>query len=354
MKVTATGIGTPSPQFQGEGTVTSSNYGGQSLSRAVLITLAGNSSLFKFGLLSKSPLSWGGGVFIDSYDSSDPAKSTNGQYDSTKKQANGNIATLSTSSNAGTLSAVRLANSADVYGTITTGPGGTVTFSGAPKMGPVLSGQATTVAQGVNNGWITSALTSPPPDITVPSALAAASNIGTISLHNSGTMTINSGDFQVNDLSVIGNSSLKINGTVRLYVLGNVTTANSGTINIASGSSLTVYVAGPTINISGAGIVNGGQRSQNNQWFGLSTMNTGTIANSGVFNGTFYAPSASVTISGAGSLTGALVASNIVLAGSGAIHFDESLKNGAGGGAGGSYQAISWQELRYVNGSWVP
>lgn len=110
------------------------------------------------------------------------------------------------------------------------------------------------------------------------------------------------------------------------------------------------------MNLSGAGIINtgaSGLRPVNNQWFGLTTMNTATIANSGAFIGTFYAPSAKLTISGAASISGSAVASNIVMAGSGAVHFDESLR-GSGGGSGTSYNVASWQELRYVSGSWVP
>ncbi|HUK82276.1 MAG TPA: hypothetical protein VLZ12_06545 [Verrucomicrobiae bacterium] len=350
MKVTATGVGTPSPQFRGEGTVTSSNYGGQSLSRAVSISLASNSSLFPYGLVSKTSISLANVFTIDSYDSSDPAKSTNGQYDSSKKQANGNIATLATGS-----SAVSLANSADIYGTISTGPGGSLTMVNSPKVGPTFSGQATTPAQAEANGWLTHAFTSPPPDITVPTALTAASNLGTINLTGVGTMTIGGGDYRVNSLSAANSSIITVSGNVRLYVLGNVSVLNSAKIDLPAGSSLTVYVGGSTVNISGAGVVNtaAGSRSINNQWFGLSTMNNGTIANAGVFNGTFYAPSAKVTVANSAVISGSLVASNTLFSNAGGIHYDESLK-GSGGGAGTTYNVIAWQELRYVGGAWVP
>jgi hypothetical protein len=171
LAVTASGIGTSNPKFQGVGTVTSSNYGGQSIARAVQVTLAGNSSLFPYGIISKSPLDFGGGIFTDSYDSSDPTKSTNGLYDSAKKQANGDIATTSTLSNAGSLH-----NGADINGKIATGPGGSVTMSGGATMGPTFSGQATLTSQGEANGWITHAFTSSPTDASLPSALSSASN----------------------------------------------------------------------------------------------------------------------------------------------------------------------------------
>jgi len=87
-----------------------------------------------------------------------------------------------------------------------------------------------------------------------------------------------------------------------------------------------------------------------NEWYGLPTLNTATITASGGLIGTLYAPEAQVTISGSGSLCGALVASNIVLGGSGVLHYDESLKSGAG--AGNSYSISSWREMRKVNGIW--
>jgi len=350
LKVTASGIGTANPQFRGEGTVTSSNFGGQNLSRAVSVTLANSSSLFPYGLVSKTSISLANSFTIDSYDSSDPAKSTNGQYDSAKKQANGNIATLATGS-----SAVSMANSADIYGTIATGPGGSLTMVNSPKVGPSFSSQATTPSQAESDGWLTHAFTSPPPDMSVPTALTTASNLGTISLTGVGTMTISSGDYRINSLSAANSSVITVSGNVRLYVLGNVSVQNSAMINLPAGSSLTVYVGGSTVNISGAGVVNtaAGSRSINNQWFGLPTMNTGTIANSGVFNGTFYAPSAKVTVANSAVISGSLVASNTVFSNAGGIHFDESLK-GSGGGAGTTYNVVAWQELRYVGSSWVP
>lgn len=349
LKVVASGIGGSNPQFTGVGTVTSANYGGASLTRAVMVTLAGaSSSLFPYALVSKTALSFSGSAYIDSYDSSDTTKSTNGQYDPAKKQANGNIATTFSSG-----TAFSLAGSATIAGSVSMGPGGTATFSGGTAMGPTFVGQATTVGTAVSDGWLTSAFTSPPQDVTVPSALASASNVGTLNLHNSLTQTISGGNYIYNVMSITGNSSLTITGNVNLYILGNVAVQNSGSINIEPGSSLTVYIGGATADIEGAGIVNNGLRSENNEWYGLSTMNTATIANSGAFNGTLYAPDAKVTISGSGSISGALVVSNLVMGTSGSIHYDQSLKS-TSGGSNTTCNIVSWQELRYVGGNWVP
>ena len=149
---------------------------------------------------------------------------------------------------------------------------------------------------------------------------------------------------------MVGNSCLTINGNVSLYVLGNATIDNSGSINLPAGSSLTVYIAGPTMNLAGSGIINNALQPAKNEWYGLPTLNTATITASGSFIGALYAPNAQVTVNGAGAISGALVGSNVVMGGSGVIHFDESLKSGAG--AGNSYSISSWREMRKVNGSW--
>src|SRR5579871_6494465 len=54
LSVTASGIGASNPQFLGVGTVTSANYGGPSIARAVQVELAGtSSSLFPYAIVSK-------------------------------------------------------------------------------------------------------------------------------------------------------------------------------------------------------------------------------------------------------------------------------------------------------------
>jgi len=314
--------------------------------RAVNVVLT-TISPFQYAVFSKSPINISGGSYIDSYDSTDPTKSTGGLYDATKRQGNGNVATTSTLANAGSFS-----GSADIYGTFATGPGGSVQMDSSTHVGPKKnqSDQVNQVSLATSNGWITHAIVTPPADAIVPSTLTSAANLGTINPGSSGTQTISTGNYQANALSVIGSSCLTINGNVSLYIRGSVTVDNSGSINLTAGSSLMVYVTGPTLNISGSGIVNKDVQPVKNEWYGLPTLNTATITASGGLIGTLYAPEAQVTISGSGSLCGALVASNIVLGGSGIIHYDESLKSGAG--AGNSYSISSWREMRKVNGIW--
>ena len=238
---------------------------------------------------------------------------------------------------------------------IDTGPGGTLTpFSGGGAFGP--TNLANQVGPGhlpvaVSNGWLKADFTSPPPDVTVPSALSSAVNLGTITLSSSGSQTIGAGNWRVNALSVANAATLTINGAVNLYVLGNVTVANGGIIYISSSSSLKVYVGGPTLDLSGAGVINNIVSPVNNQWFGLPTLTTATFENGTSFIGTFYAPDSYVSLIGNAQLYGAVVCASNVIGNSSGIHFDESLKTGGSGA--GNYSIASWVErTKSSTGSW--
>src|SRR6266511_2026053 len=78
------------------------------------------------GLTDRGSITFRAGGSLDSFDSSDSKFSTNGKYDPAKRRAGGKAATNSNASDA--IHAV----SVHIYGTVATGPGGTVTVgSGA-------------------------------------------------------------------------------------------------------------------------------------------------------------------------------------------------------------------------------
>ena len=333
----------------GVGSATNTIGGLANTERAVSVVLSA-SSLFKMALVAKSPFSFSNNIQVDSYDSSDPTKSTGGFYDAAKAGDDGNVATT-----AGLVAFP--SGSPIISGTIETGPGGTMTMAGNPLMGPTNSanqvgiiGGVPQIATAVANGWLRADFSSAPPDATVPATLKTASNLGTINLSSAGTQTINAGSWQVNAVSIANAATLTINGTVSLYILGNVTVANGGMIKIPTGSALTVYVGGPTMNLSGAGVINSIVQPVNDEWFGLPTLTTATFQNGTSFIGAFYAPDTAISLLGNTQIYGAMIGSNIVMTGSAGVHFDDSLKSGGGGGGG--YSIASWREMRKVNGVW--
>ena len=93
--------------------------GSATVSRAVRVTCSRNpTTLFTAAMVSKYTIDLkGNGVAADSFDSSDPAKSTNGKYDATKYTGNfGDVATID--------SLIVGVQNANIYGKLHTGPAG--------------------------------------------------------------------------------------------------------------------------------------------------------------------------------------------------------------------------------------
>lgn len=90
----------------------------------------GASALFAKGLVAKNSIDMHGNpVQTDSFDSTDPAYSTGGLYDPTKRKANGDIAVVS-----GLVNSLNIGN-ADIYGHAETGPGGTLAIGANGSVG---------------------------------------------------------------------------------------------------------------------------------------------------------------------------------------------------------------------------
>jgi hypothetical protein len=93
--------------------------GSKTVTRAVRVTCSKNpTTLFTAAMVSKHTVNLNGnGVAADSYDSSNPAKSTNGQYDPTKYTGDfGDVATVD--------SLIVGVQNANIYGKLHTGPNG--------------------------------------------------------------------------------------------------------------------------------------------------------------------------------------------------------------------------------------
>ena len=339
--VTVSGVGSSAPTIQGIGTADVSR-GPSAVSRAVKVGLA-SSSRFPAGITSKNRIDLAGNnVYSDSYDSVDPAKSSNGRYDSTKKQPNGDIA-----SNEVLIDSVDIGNAA-VYGKVYTGVGGTVEIGANGSVGNtfVSADRATTVAQGEGAGYIRHDFNVDIPDASLPSGATSWSSLGTI---NNDT-TINGGDWRVSAIGLAGTDSLTIQGNVRLYVTGDTSLSGNSQIVISSNATLTVYAAG-SMSVHGNGVQNNGGLAANNQFFGLTSSTSWDLSGNGEWIGTVYAPQAALTIGGNGNMNGAIVAKSITLNGNANFHYDESLKT-TGGAVG--YVVSSWQELHNNAGTWVP
>ena len=287
------------------------------------------------GVNAKGTVTISGSGYIDSFDSSNPTYSTGGLYVSSKRKANALALTDSSASGA-----VHLAGSGLIYGSATTGPTGTVTFSGSTAVGDISWDGSNT---GMESGHSANDANVQFNDVTAPFTYGSGTTPSSGSYSYGGTnynYLLGTGNYNMSSLALSGIQTMAISGTTTLYVTGSFSTANSAFIYIAAGASLTMYVNG-SVSISGAGVVNGTQTASQCTIYGLPGCTTITCGNSGAYIGTIYAPEAALTVSGAGGISGGATANTVTVSNSGAVHYDEHLAN-AGGGA---YVVMSWNEI---------
>jgi Tfp pilus assembly protein PilX len=106
------------------------SQGSPPVSRAIIVRCSRGNLLIK-GMVAKHKIDMNGNnILTDSFDSTDPAKSTGGQYDPNKYVGdNGDVAT-----NDGLANSVGVGN-ANIYGHVTVGAGGTVAVGGNGAVG---------------------------------------------------------------------------------------------------------------------------------------------------------------------------------------------------------------------------
>jgi hypothetical protein len=283
---------------------------------------------------AKDKISMSGGT-IDSFDSSDPLYNTLGRYDPFKQKANARVQCASTAA-----AAIAVGN-ADVYGSVATGPGGTVTVGSSGCVGDVLWDTNPLNAGTIQSGHRFSDVNLSLEDVGVPFTNGYATPASGTYPYNGTNYTyrLDTGTYQLSSLTVPGGDAMLVTGDATLYVVGNFTTSGSGYVYIAPGATLRLYVGG-TATISGDGVVNGAGNAANFSIFGLPTCTKVVYSGSAQFIGTLYAPQADLTMSGSAAGVGAVISKTATLSGGMSFHYDEAL-----GGGGGKYLVISWQEI---------
>lgn len=271
-------------------------------------------------------------ILVDSYDSRDPNKSTNGEYDPAKKQLNGDVATNGQLIEAG---------NAQIYGDVMTNEGavtGTDNVKGEIK-----------------DNFYQPVFTVKPPDVP-----ADAWTISTVP--NNGEMVVNAqaGDpsnYKFNSMNLKGN--LRIKGAadgsptyVQIVVENDISISGNNGIIVEDGVHVRLFIGG-NADITGNGVSNDNS-PLNFQVYGLdreknrdgSPVNPGQmkIAGNGAFRGTVYAPSYDVEMKGGGfedGIFGSFVGWTIRMTGVQTVHYDEAL---ADGGLISEYKIVSWFE----------
>lgn len=286
---------------------------------------------FNYAMLGKGTIDISGGSMIDSYNSTDPAKSgPGGVYDPARRTADAMVATSSKLPGS-----VKIGN-LDIYGSVAVGPGGSVDKTSGTI------GDVAWVTNPINDGQIqpghfTDDVNLYIPDVQMPTPFAGLPPLGGIVGGVMYDYILGNGDWALPSMS--GHLKILVTGKARLYVAGSTTIGNAGSIDLTSAGSLEFFSRG---NIDIKGGVNNPGLPKNLSFLGLPSCNLIGINAGGAFNCSIYAPQADVTVSGNGEGAGAVVANTFKLTGGMRWHYDEGLK---GDPLEGRYVAASWTEL---------
>src|SRR6266851_2051023 len=330
------------------------------IGRGVRVT-AVRDYLFTKAMVAKGQIDMkGNNVTTDSFNSSDPAYSTNGLYYAPWHEAHGDVATDSQLTNS-----LNVGN-ANIYGKISTGPNGTASIgkngsvgdlawhaagnSGAesgysandmnvtlpnvqmPFTGGAFTpngGYITNVVTSINtNSTLTTTITYPvgtPTYIITNTALSAVYPLGSpgpvvTNWNGGGTRVVGytyptfSADYDAYATNVnvvvtyydyiLGDGNYQVsslNGSV--YVQGNAvllvtSSATPTSLTIAQGKSLQLYDQAPIFSLSGNLVLNGNGTASQFAYYGLPGNTSVSINGNGAFVGTIYAPDAALESTG--------------------------------------------------------
>lgn len=280
-------------------------------------------------------------IVVDSYDSRDPNKSTNGFYDPNKVQKNGDVATNGQLIEAG---------NAQIKGDVMTNEGavtGTDNVDGEIK-----------------DNFYQQVFTVKAPDIT-----PAIWTVGEVAKSGDTEIVaqpVTPSNYRFSSLTLSGGGNLHIKGApdgspthVHILVDNDISLSGQSGITLDPGVYVRLFVGGDA-DMTGNGVTNPNS-PLNFQLYGLdreknkdgSPVDPGQlkISGNGGFRGTVYAPSYEVEMVGGGNkdkenggngaIFGSFVGWNIRMTGVQSVHYDEAL---ADGGLISEYKIVSWFE----------
>lgn len=360
------------------------------LKRGVRVTTQ-RDSIFARGMVAKDSIDMNGNnIRADSFDSTNPLYSTNGLYIQSKARDNGDVAVNSSLTNS-----LNVGN-ADIYGHVSTGPGGIIAIGSQGAVGDAAWHAGNN--NGIKSGWSSDDMNVSFPDVTAPTTTAFTPSGGyytvvsavtppislgsrivrtnwttTSSLPSgvSGTIVTNGNGgnrtytYKVYNYFMATNSA---NGTYYDAVLGDgnyQTTSLNGKILVLGNASLYVtdalnvtalviewsrhldlYSAAPSVNLSGNNTVNSDATSDSFAFWGLPTCTSISFSGNASFTGSIYAPNADFTLNGGGNnnidFVGASITKTVRLNGHFNFHYDEAL---ATLGPSRGFIVTSWNEI---------
>jgi Tfp pilus assembly protein PilX len=310
---------------------------GEEIKRIVRVTTRLD-ALFAKGMVAKGTIDMNGNnVKSDSFDSQDPRFSVNGRYDPTRAKDNGDVAT-----NLQIVNGVDIGN-ANIWGHVSTGPGGTVSIGANGAVGNALwqlSGQ-----KGIQPGFSSDDMNVNFPDVTVPftgGAFTPARKLVDGAWYD--YVIDSSGNWQLASLDktlVVTSNSI-----AKLLITEEISLTGQNAIIIQPGGALQLYMQGPYAKIGGNGVINKSGNSTNFFYYGLSSNTTLDFNGNGEFIGVIYAPYAAFKLGGGGSsiqdFIGASITASVTMQGHFNFHYDENLSRS---GKPRGFIITSWNEM---------
>ena len=307
---------------------------GRIVSKQLMIELSGR-SLVAAGLIAKDLLTLSGDINMDSYNSSDgPWNAT------TNRNADITVGSISSSINT-----VNVTN-ANIWGVLGTGgqPPNVNAFNATVK------GPDTPDGVNVDPDRISTSLSAQFEQPVSPDTASFITDIpGGNSIVGNVPIGIAGGSleeyFLISDLTIPGSSILLIDGPVVIVMDTGRSVDISGKIHLTCNGSLTIYLDG-NVTASGSGIVNESAIPENLIIYGTSIIAGGqsiSLSGSSALHAVVYTPNANVSISGGSSTHGAVVANQINMSGNSTFHYDEALSDFFGGSD--TFEMDNWLEL---------
>jgi hypothetical protein len=316
--------GTNDPYIYGTGFVPAPLDPSSFISRMIRVTCT-NPPTFSYGIAAIYDLRMNGNSSTfasDSYDSSNPLYSSNGQYVASMATTNGNVAS--------------------VYGPVNLG---NHTIAGNLSLGPGID--PSTVGPGQVTGQIYTDFNVSFPDAELPPALALTNALLTAppNVQSNTYIFDQSGAYKISNP---GYSILVLPG-VSVQVRCDATAFNPAMVHIMTASNaisgtLKLYQVSGSMTLSGGVTVDSGS-AQNFYYYGLPGVTSITCGGSSTFYGAIYAPEADMVLSGGGSgnnFCGAMVVKTLTMSGHYDIHFDQALLQY---GPKRGYVMASWREM---------
>lgn len=303
-------------------------------------------SYFMKAISAKKTINFSGQLTVDSFDSSTDVYSSGGMYDPAKKKDKGDVAT-----NESTPGAIYLGGQTSIYGSLATGPTGTVTIASPSQVSVGSLAYVSGGSTGIQTNKYSKDMNVAFPDVTEPYPYGT-SGITIIppaytGLLVSGTnyqQVLKGGvNYSISTLYIAASANWLVEGATQLYVKDGVQIA--GTITILPGASLQLYVQKGTVTISGNGIRNHTGYAGNFALWCMPFVTNVSLSGDGNFIGTIYAPNSPLALSGGGSTVldfqGAVVANSVAGSGKYKFHYDEQLQNTGLR----NLQVVSWKEI---------